>query len=165
MVPAPKKRMFLPKLVFAVVKSWDEFGLGHSVQPWKVRRLQFCGKAMLVTLVGKDVSKDLCRLYQSYWYFCFYSWKLLLIAVLCRIWLTVQMETVVLKKTWVCSLAAFEQRCTWYPVLGHCLSRRWPTEPALPGRCRQRSFCFSDGALCHHSQMEFFAKQIYSPSG
>lgn len=64
MVPAPKKRMFLPKLVFAVRKSW--FGLGHSVQPRKVRRLQFCGKAMLVTLVGKDVSKDLCRLYQSY---------------------------------------------------------------------------------------------------
>lgn len=33
MVPVPKNRMFLPKLVFAMVKSQDECGLGHSVQP------------------------------------------------------------------------------------------------------------------------------------
>lgn len=165
MVPAPKNGMFLPKLGFAMVKTPDECSLGHSIQPWKAGRLRFCGKGMFATLLGKGVWKDLCRLCQSYWSFCFYSWKLLLIAVLCRVWLTVQVEIVVLKKPWFCLLAASKQRYTWYPVLGHYLSRRLPTETVLPGRCRQRSFCFSDGALCHHSQMECFAKQISSPSG
>ena len=165
MVPAPENRMFLPKLLFAVVRSGHGGGLSHSVQPWKARRLRFCGKVMSAALLGKDVSKDLCRLYQSYWSFCFHSWKLLLTAVLGRVWLAVQVKMIVLKKSWFCLLAALKQRCTSYPVLGHYLSWRLPAETILPGRCGQRSFCFSDGALCHHSQMECFAKQIYSPSG
>lgn len=130
MVLTPKSRMFLPKLVFSMVQSQYECGLGHSVKPWKARRLWLCGKVMFVTPHGKGTSKGLCRLYQSYWPFWFYSWKVLL-TVLCSVWLTVQVAIEVLEKPWFHLLASFRQRCAQYSVLEHHLTLRLNTETTL----------------------------------
>lgn len=59
-VLTPKRRMFLPKLVFAMVQSHYE-----GVQPCKAWRLWLCGKGMFVTPHGKGVAKGLCRLHLS----------------------------------------------------------------------------------------------------